>query len=88
MNPFQDKQPNKGQVFFWTGITKQKLKEDEKENFVNQYTGEVVPWDLNLWPGKFIFSTCEIRDALWQSLFLGPVVGEGCTMARGPFLVS
>jgi len=58
--------PRKGDTYFWTGITKRKAS-DGKSLFVNEYTDEAVPWDLNLWPG--------------------PVVGEGCTMVRGPFLV-
>ena len=58
--------PRKGSIYFWTGITKRRTT-DGKSQFVNEYSGEPVPWDLNLWPG--------------------PVVGEGCTMVRGPFLV-
>jgi hypothetical protein len=62
-----DEKPQKGNIYFWTGITKRKSS-DGKSQFVNEYSGEQIPWDANLWPG--------------------PVVGEGCTMIRGPFLVN
>ena len=64
----EDEKPKKGHIYFWTGITKQKSTEKEKSQFVNEYTGEPIAWDPNLWPG--------------------PVVGDGCTMIRGPFLVK
>ena len=58
--------PKKGNIYFWTGITKRR-NSDGKAQFVNEYSGEQISWDPNLWPG--------------------PVVGEGCTMVRGQFLV-
>ena len=58
--------PKKGNIYFWTGLTKRR-NTDGKAQFVNEYSGEQIPWDPNLWPG--------------------PVVGEGCTMVRGQFLV-
>jgi len=64
----EDEKPKKGHIYFWTGITKRKSTDKEKSQFLNEYTGEPIPWDPNLWPG--------------------PVVGDGCTMIRGPFLVK